>query len=244
MYIPPYFKIQSQSAILDFIRQNSFGMLISPLVPMPEVTHIPFIVSELAGPGKPEPTNQDLRSFQPAQSTEKAKGIGKPSETDGTDEKQIQLLFHVAAANPNPQPGPAMAIFQGPHAYISPSWYEESNAVPTWNYIAIHVRGELERINDHDMMQRLMDSTVSEFEQGSSPWSIDWSNTYMNRMLEGVRCFRMDVQSLQGKAKLSQNHSVQRQKKVIARLESGSEMDREIARLMKAELEKKNESMD
>ena len=158
-------------------------------------------------------------------------------DPENSSETELELLFHVAGANPHPSAGRAMAVFQGPHAYISPSWYEQSNSVPTWNYIAIHASGVLEPVEDSNSMQEIMDATVSKYELDPSAWSIDWENPYMEKMLSGVRCFRLKVDLLEGKAKLSQNHSEERRRRVIKQLQKGNEMDREVARLMEIELE-------
>ncbi len=224
MYTPPYFKLSNRGDMLDLIRRNSFGMLLSPVGDRPEVTHIPFIVSS---PGNMGSSAEEVQGSKAGQTVKSASTGGEGAE----------LLFHVAAANPNPRPGKAMAIFQGPHAYISPSWYQEENTVPTWNYVAVHVRGELELIQDEEEIRNLMDTTIRQYEQSPSSWSIDWRDQTIKKMLSGIRCFRMKIEELEGKAKLSQNHSKERRTKVIHKLSQGSEREREVARLMAQKME-------
>ncbi|MBU45171.1 MAG: transcriptional regulator [Spirochaetaceae bacterium] len=147
-----------------------------------------------------------------------------------------ELLFHVAGANPQPGVNSALAVFHGPHAYISPSWYEEEGTVPTWNYVAVHARGNLQELTDPDTVRRVLDRTVAEYEaHRPNPYTVDWDNARLDRMLTGIRCYRMTVHELEGKAKLSQNHSAERRDRVIKNLAAGDYMDREVARWMQAD---------
>ena len=65
-----------------------------------------------------------------------------------------------------------LAIFHGPHAYVSPTWYESDNVVPTWNYVAVHAYGTLRLIEDRDRLVNLIRRTVERYESAMpSPWS-------------------------------------------------------------------------
>ncbi|KXY24817.1 transcriptional regulator [Bacillus cereus] len=147
------------------------------------------------------------------------------------------LTLHGHFARPNEQwkdigTQQVLAIFQGPHSYISPSWYETNNAVPTWNYVAVHVYGELEIVEDEiDSLQDL----VNKYEDPESTYSLnDVDPNYMGGLSKGIVGFKIKINKIEGKAKLSQNHSVERQNLVVEKLEKvGSEESKRIAELMR-----------
>ncbi|HFJ9403149.1 TPA: FMN-binding negative transcriptional regulator [Bacillus paranthracis] len=128
-----------------------------------------------------------------------------------------------------------LAIFQGPHSYISPSWYETNNAVPTWNYVAVHVYGELEIVEDEQELIDSLQELVHKYEDPESTYSLnDVDPNYMGGLSKGIVGFKVKINKIEGKAKLSQNHSVERRKLVVEELEKvGSEGSRGIAGLMK-----------
>ncbi|KFN03371.1 FMN-binding negative transcriptional regulator [Bacillus clarus] len=128
-----------------------------------------------------------------------------------------------------------LAVFQGPHSYISPSWYETNKAVPTWNYVAVHVYGELEIVEDEQELIDSLQDLVYQYEDPKSSYSLnDVDPNYIKGLSKGIVSFRIKINKIEGKAKLSQNHSVERQKLVIEELERvGSEGSRGIAELMK-----------
>ncbi|MGE6619529.1 FMN-binding negative transcriptional regulator [Bacillus mycoides] len=128
-----------------------------------------------------------------------------------------------------------LAIFQGPHSYISPSWYETNKAVPTWNYVAVHVYGELEIVEDEQELIDSLQDLVHKYENPKSTYSRnDVDPNYMEGLSRGIVGFKIKINKIEGKAKLSQNHSVERRELVIEELEKvGSEGSRGIAGLMK-----------
>jgi transcriptional regulator len=132
-----------------------------------------------------------------------------------------------------------LAIFSGPHAYISPTWYESENVVPTWNYVAVHAYGKCRLVDDDDGLTRILTAAVATFERSMpAPWSIDTTGEFFHRFVGAVVGFRIEIHGLQGKWKLNQNHSAERREKVMRTLEkSASEDAREIARLMATMLE-------
>jgi transcriptional regulator len=128
------------------------------------------------------------------------------------------LKGHVARANPvwKSSEGAALAIFLGPHAYVSPNWYpskaETGKAVPTWNYITVHARGPLRWIEDTEKLRahvaRLSDTHEADRE---NPWTVgDASPGYINAMLRGIVGFELTIEKLEGKYKLSQNRPADR----------------------------------
>lgn len=128
-----------------------------------------------------------------------------------------------------------LAVFQGPHSYISPSWYETNKAVPTWNYVAVHVYGELEIVEDEQELIDSLQDLVHKYENPKSTYSLnDVDPNYMEGLSRGIVGFKIKINKIEGKAKLSQNHSVERRELVIEELEKvGSEGGRGIAELMK-----------
>jgi len=123
------------------------------------------------------------------------------------------LRGHVARANPvwKSGEGAALAIFLGPHAYVSPNWYpskaETGKAVPTWNYITVHARGAIRWVDDADWLRTHVGALSAAHEAGRDvPWMIsDAPVTYIDSMLRGIVGFELSIEKLEGKYKLSQN---------------------------------------
>lgn len=133
-----------------------------------------------------------------------------------------------------------LAIFQGPHCYISPSWYETNKAVPTWNYVTVHVYGEVELLEGGNELAEHLQEMVLKYESPDSPYNLqDIEANFLAGLNKGVQGFKIKIDKIEGKAKLSQNHSLERQKLVIHQLEQISKTDeQQIASLMKRILEK------
>ena len=128
-----------------------------------------------------------------------------------------------------------LAIFQGPHSYISPSWYETKDAVPTWNYVSVHVYGKVQIIEDSNEVKDFLSKMVDKYEGKDSLYKLEKvSATYLDDLYKGIVCFKLIIDRIEATAKLSQNHSVERQERVIQGLEKvGSEQSKGIARWMK-----------
>jgi transcriptional regulator len=133
-----------------------------------------------------------------------------------------------------------LVIFQGPHCYISPSWYETNQAVPTWNYVAIHVYGELEIVEEKEVFESLVDM-VNKYEIPDSSYHLEnVDENFINGMSKGIVGFKININKIEGKAKLSQNHPVARQERIIKQLESSDDQNNvHIAQLMKKNIEKR-----
>lgn len=119
-----------------------------------------------------------------------------------------RLLGHFARGNPHWKAidGQAamLAVFSGPHAYVSPRWYGEAQAVPTWNYVAVHVYGTPRVIDDAGAVRVLLDRLVDDYEHGD--WTLgDRDPAYLERMMRGIVAFELPVERIEGKFKLSQN---------------------------------------
>ncbi|PYZ96387.1 transcriptional regulator [Alteribacter lacisalsi] len=153
------------------------------------------------------------------------------------DEKKEYLQGHLA--RPNPQwkdlsGQKVLAIFQGPHCYISPSWYETDRSVPTWNYVAVHVYGTVKLMDGTELTESLIE-LVKKYEAPDSSYQIDNVDPgFLEGMTKGVVGFKVRIDRIEGKAKLSQNHSSERKQRVIDELEKvDREDERQIASYMK-----------
>lgn len=135
------------------------------------------------------------------------------------------LRCHVAKANPiwrAIEAGPLLAVFSGPHAYISPDWYADPNLVPTWNYTAVYVHGQ-GRLMDGDALDKLLaDLTTAEEARitNKTPWSVEAvpAATYgaMRKAIVGID---IAITRIDGKAKMSQNRGVDDRAGVIQGLQ-------------------------
>jgi transcriptional regulator len=144
------------------------------------------------------------------------------------------LLGHLA--RPNPQwklfaSGRTVAVFHGPHQYISPRWYEQPDLnVPTWNYAVVHVHGRPELLDALES-RRFIERLTAHYEQGQ------WSATAekIDKLLPGIVAFRMPLERVEAKFKMNQNRTAADRKLVIARLQgSASAEDRAVAKWIEA----------
>jgi transcriptional regulator len=147
------------------------------------------------------------------------------------------LRGHLARENPQCRDfavgSEAVAIFHGPHAYVSPSVYEEQPSVPTWNYVVVHVRGR-GRLVDEPALQTILDDLVRRFDP--TGWRLEAPEEYLRSALEAIAGFEIPIEQLEGKWKLSQNRSLEDQRRVAAWLEGGDETSRAVAALMRSRL--------
>ncbi len=140
------------------------------------------------------------------------------------------LRGHMARANPQlahcASGGSATAIFHGPHAYVSPGWYEKPG-VPTWNYIAVHCHGSIELEDTTLALENALELMLDKYESADGRRSIDaLSPDQRARALAAVQSFCIKIDRVEAKFKLSQNKSQQDRSSVIAQLNrSGSNAD-------------------
>ena len=128
-----------------------------------------------------------------------------------TDTGNGTLMGHIAKANPMTEfakrPSETLVVFQGPNAYISPSWCpskaDKHEIVPTWNYAVVHAHGQLEIIQDKAWIRAHLDDLTQEFEaQAGEHWSLsDAPDTYVERLVEHVVGIRIPIDKLVGKWK-------------------------------------------
>jgi transcriptional regulator len=197
MYLPAHFREDDLPTLQAFIRDNSFGILVTQHEGAPFATHLPFIYDADHGPygtllGHIALGNQQWKSFDSGQE--------------------------------------ALAIFSGPHAYITPSWYEVDLSVPTWNYAVVHAYGTPQRITDRAELYALLQALIQLHEaQFKQPWTYPLPEEYLDKMMRGIVGFTMPISRLEGKFKMSQNRSASERARVIDELQ---ETHPEVARIM------------
>ena len=136
------------------------------------------------------------------------------------------LIGHFARANPHAAEairGPAVesiAVFHGPHAYVSPSWYAEpATSVPTWNYAVVHAHGVVETTDDPAATRAILDAMTDRFESARpAPWSLKLERGRLDAMVAAIVGFRLHVSRIEVKFKLSQNRSRDDRARVAAAL--------------------------
>ena len=152
------------------------------------------------------------------------------------------LIGHMAKANPQWKTAAdteVLIIFHGPHSYISPSWFGDTNVVPTWNYTAVHVYGTLKMETDsarlHDIVKRYVDHYEAAM---PTPWQLESEeDTFVSQLVEAIVGFTIAIDRIEGKAKLNQNHSAERQQSVVHGLHQRNwPGDVEVAKLMQRAL--------
>lgn len=183
--------MNDDNEIYDFIRQNSFAILVSSNNGKLNATHIPLFLNI----------------------NESGKGV---------------LYGHAAKANyqMNDISEDVLVIFPGAHKYISSSWYETDQSVPTWSYLSVHVNGRIELLEDRASKIRILKETVEYFEGKESSYKMEnLKEKYFENLLNGVTAFKIEISEIEGKKKISQNHSEVRQNLVIDQLEKLQDTD-------------------
>ena len=150
------------------------------------------------------------------------------------------LVAHMARANPQwkhfSEDGEVLTIFSGPHAYISPSWYQTENSVPTWNYAATHVYGYPRLLENHEQIVSMLDETVSFYEREfETPWHGTLPTELRDSLIHAIVAFEIVVTRVEGKFKLGQNRSDADISSVAYQLsQSSNDGNREMAEFMKS----------
>jgi len=200
MYVPEKFQNKESAAITEFLRSNSFGILVSQAQQKIVASHIPMELSE----------------------------------------DETKLFGHLSRANSQWKgfsgSAEVLAIFPGPHAYISSSWYDHEN-VPTWNYIAVHVYGKIKIVEGESLYQSLK-SQVNKHEMDSvRPVSVErMSPEYVQKSIRGIVGFEIHITGIEAAYKLSQNRDEKNYRNIIGELEKKSDSGaQQIANAMKRE---------
>jgi transcriptional regulator len=143
-------------------------------------------------------------------------------QDDGTPHGS--LIGHLARANPHWKlfagAAPSMALFWGPHAYVSPTWYTPGAKVPTWNYVTVHAYGRPEIVEDTNQVLEVL-TDLAKIYEGKEGWTLDAlppGNAAVQT--RGIVAFRMKLTKVEAKTKLSQNRDMEDRTRVIAKLEA------------------------
>lgn len=148
-----------------------------------------------------------------------------------------KLLCHMARANPQWQHlsscSEVLAVFQGPHAYVSPSWYS-SPGVPTWNYAVVHLRGKPRLIESEPELEALVERQTHIYESHMpSPWKPNLVGERRTKLLNMIVGLEIEITDIQGKFKLSQNRPLEDQQHVVEELsQSNNQTEAAVAKLM------------
>jgi transcriptional regulator len=173
-------------------------------------------------------------------------GTPLPMIFDAAEGPHGTLYGHVARANPQWQLAPvgdAMAVFMGPDAYVTPSWYatkrETGKVVPTWNYVAVHAYGPVEFFEDADRLRDVVTRLTNlhegtRAETGAEPWAVtDAPETFIQSQLRGIVGLRMPIRRIDGKRKMSQNRSAEDRAGVVEGLAASDDaIDQAVADLI------------
>ncbi|WP_210443340.1 FMN-binding negative transcriptional regulator [Nocardioides sp. SYSU D00065] len=164
---------------------------------------------------------EDVRPFVDAVGTAQLVTVGDDGLPDATFLPLLwegdRLVGHLARANAHwrrvVQDSPALAIVTGPDAYVSPSWYaakrEHGKVVPTWNYSVVHLRGSVRIHDDAEWVRGLVTRLTDRHEEPrDEPWAVtDAPSDYLDKNLRPIVGVELVVESVEAKAKLSQNRS-------------------------------------
>jgi transcriptional regulator len=148
------------------------------------------------------------------------------------------LVGHLARANPHwrhfAAGDEALVIFQGPHSYISPSWYQATPAVPTWNYVTVHAYGRPQIHDDAGWLSAQLQELIDTYEATQpEPWSGVLPAEYRHQQIQAIVGFELPIARLEGKFKLGQNRASADQQGVYAALQqSSSPAAQELMRFM------------
>lgn len=150
------------------------------------------------------------------------------------------LQGHISKENPQwksfGNDNKILAIFSGPHAYISSSWYDHEN-VPTWNYAAVHIYGSVKILQESETIQSLK-TLVDKYEAVSeNPTRIEELSQKTMRQVRGIVAFEIAIDEIQAVHKMSQNRDEKNYASIITELEkTGKPAEAEVAKIMKCPL--------
>jgi transcriptional regulator len=145
-----------------------------------------------------------------------------PEQDPGGDANELVVIGHAVRKDPAVADltgdDEILLVFQGPHGYISPAWYESGPYVPTWNFTAAHLHGVPELLDGEGGLA-VLERTVEHFESArDDPWRLDTVRDYAQRIAAATLPFRLRTQWVEAKAKLSQDKPREVQERVVAAL--------------------------
>ncbi|MCI0379014.1 MAG: FMN-binding negative transcriptional regulator [Gemmataceae bacterium] len=157
------------------------------------------------------------------------------------DRERDRLLGHVARANPHWRSfdgqAQALAIFAGPHAYISPTWYVTTPNVPTWNYAVVHVYGAPRVLAGETELAGILDLLLAKYESTrEQPWANDLADDYRAKFHKAIVAFEMPMARLEGKFKFGQNREAADRQSMLQHLAQGDAQAQMLAELIRQHL--------
>lgn len=217
MYIPAAFREDDTTTLHALMREFSFATLVTVGEDgAPFATHLPFLLDTDRG------TLGTLRTH-----------LARPNP-----QWKLWVDQDIPAAE-------ALVLFQGAHAYISPSWYEVHPSVPTWNYAVVHAYGAPRLLSNEELRQALED-LVKLYEAGNpTPWEMNsLSEEYVEKMMRGIVGVEIEITRLEGKFKMSQNRTPPDQRSAIRGLRAtGDPLSGLTADLMESLTQRKDEKL-
>jgi transcriptional regulator len=205
MYLPKHFLVEDQTVLAQLISEYPLATIVANLEGHLEINHLPLMLS-----------------------ADKTKLYGHVA--------RMNPLTKVALSNNTS----VTAVFNGPNAYVTPSWYpskkENGKVVPTWNYAAVHAEGSIKLIEDAQWLRAHVAQMTDIHEPTyESNWKLDDApEEYVQTMLKAIVGIEIEVQSLVGKFKLSQNRPAQDYDAVVEQMEkSPKEVLQEMLQFMK-----------
>jgi transcriptional regulator len=210
VYLPPHFKQEDRKELHRAIGAARLATLVTLGTEGLEASHVPILLDEADG-------------------------------------SQGAIRGHIARANPQWRRAalatPALALFLGPDAYVSPAWYatkkDTGKVVPTWNYLAVHAYGRIEFFEDPERLRAIVTELTRRHEsRRPDPWAVsDAPPEFIAGQLKAIIGFRLPIERLEGKWKLSQNRPpADRQGAIDGLLSEGGAPEAAIARRMEKEL--------
>jgi transcriptional regulator len=152
----------------------------------------------------------------------------------------LALVMHMAKTNPQWREffdDEVLVVFSGPHAYVSPRWYEQPERVPTWNYAAVHAYGTVRLIDDPGAKRAAQAKLVEAYDPAWMAGFERLSEAYLRNMLDGIVNFEVAVTRLETRWKLSQNRGRREQELIAAELETSTDsVERALAALTRRHL--------
>ncbi len=138
------------------------------------------------------------------------------------------LIAHMARANPHwkawSDDTTVLAIFQGPHAYVSPAWYREQETVPTWNYAVVHAYGTPRLVHDPVELRPMVEALLDTHEPAvGNVWDRSLMESVMGSELQAIVGFEIPIDRIEGKFKFNQNRSREDQEGAARALESSAD---------------------
>ena len=189
MYSPSYNRLEDRAELLEFMRANSFVLLVTGTGGALHASHLPATVHEHG--------------------------------------QAIRIDMHMARNNPQWKEffddQEVMVVFSGPHAYVSPRWYEEQERVPTWNYAAVHAYGMPRLIENREAKHASQRRLIALLDPQWLPQFDALRQEYVERMLDGIVNFEIEVARLETRWKLSQNRSRREQQLIAEQLQKSAD---------------------